>query len=328
MRYRHASIFAIKERMKHKTKPTKQQLRFHPGTTGYSSLVASLSQLFIIAATMALSSQVANAAASASDTAANYTSYWGASPLPANGGNGFGPWNISVANDNNPPYVGTYLNSGGSVATGGYSFGTYANSPQGSTYGSINLYRPFTVNPTGYQDPSGLGTLYNQTFSIALASDGVGDGNGGPSDSAFGFSLDSGQGPSATPVLTLEYLGTSASDNLVLIDNDGTDNTTVPVNFGDLNGGISVSVSVGGNNPDGVNPYTITISPFAGGPAYYSYSGDTTGPIQQADVFDSNTTGNGYFNDLAISPEAAPDSSSSFVLLGLGVMGLVLQRRK
>jgi hypothetical protein len=248
---------------------------------------------------------------------------WGTSP--PNEGTGFGPWNVSVGNNNQPPYAGTYLNGGGNVATGGFSFGTYANNAQGSTYPSINLYRPFTVNPTGYQDPSGLGTLYNQTFSVALASDGVGDGNSGPPDSAFGFSLLTGQGAGATPVLTFEYVGTQANDNMVLIDDNGTDNTTVPVTFGDLNAGIDVSVSVG-SNPDGLNPYTIAVSPFAGGPAYFTFSGDTTGPIQEADVFDSNTTGNGYFNDLAVTPEAVPDAGT-LSLLGLSMTSLLSFRR-
>lgn len=290
-------------------------------TTAPSSLAASVSRLVIIAAAMALSSRVADAALSASDNAANYTSTWGTSP--PNNGSGFGAWNIVVANNNSPPYVGTYLDSGSAILTSGHSFGTYANG--GNNNGRIDLNRPFTVNPTGYHDPSGLGTLYNQTFGIALASDGVGNGNSGPPNSAFGFNLETGQGAGATPVLTLEYLGTQANDNMVLIDNGGTDNTTVPVSFANLHAGLSVSVSVGAN-PDGVNPYTITISPFAGGPALYSFSGSTTGPIQQADVFDSNTTGNGYFNSLAISAEV-PEPASS-VLLGFGLAALLSFRRR
>lgn len=274
---------------------------------------------------LALSAGVAGAANSAFDGAVNYApSSWSTSP--PNDGSGFGPWNISVVNNFGPPYAGTYLNGGGAVATGGYSFGTYANNAQGTTYPSINLARPFTVNPSGYQDPSGLGTLYNQTVSVSLASDGVGNGNSGPPNSAFGLSLQTGQGAGATSVLTLEYVGTQANDNMVLIDNNGTDNTTVPVNFGNLNSGITVSVNVG-SNPDGLNPYTLTVTPFAGGPALFTYSGDTTGPIQQLDVFDSNTTGNGYFNDLQVTPELLPEPST-FVMLGMGGIGFLLRRRK
>lgn len=290
-------------------------------TPDYSSLTVSISRLVVIAAAMAMPCGLAHAAASASDTATNYTSGWSTSP--PNNGSGFGAWNVAVANNNSPPYVGTYLDSGSAITTGGNSFGTYANG--GANNGRIDFMRPFTVNPSGYHDPSGLGTLYNQTFSVALASDGVGNGNSGPPNSAFGFSLETGQGGSATPVLTFEYLGTQANDNMVLIDNDGTDNTTVPVNFSNLHAGLSISVSVG-NNPDGLNPYTITVSPFAGGAALFSFSNETTGPIQQVDVFDSNTTGNGYFNNLGVTAET-PEPCTA-ILVGLGLAGAVAMRRR
>src|SRR5664279_5517282 len=62
---------------------------------------------------------------SASDTASNYSGGgWGLTP--PNLGSGFGAWTVMPVNGNNPPYVGTYLGTGSSVASGGYVWGTYA----------------------------------------------------------------------------------------------------------------------------------------------------------------------------------------------------------
>jgi hypothetical protein len=279
-------------------------------------------------AALACPSSFTRAAMVANDNASNYAAGgWG--NTPPNNGAGFGPWNVAITDGSNPPYVGTYLDSYGNapnIATSGYTWGTYSNTPDATNANRIDLMRPLTVNPTGYQDPSGLGTLYNQTFSVAMLTGGLGNGNGGPPNSALGFSLETGQGPSATPVLTFEGIGYNSIDASVLIDNDGTNSSTVPVTYAEFNAGIVVSVAVG-NNPDGLNPYSITISPALGGAPYYTYSNYTSGPIQQVDLFDANTTGNGYFNSLNVSAESVPEPASIGLLCGAAVM-LTARRRK
>jgi len=44
-------------------------------------------------------------------------------------------------------------------------------------------------------------------------------------------------------------------------------------------------------------------------------------------MFDFNTTGNGYFNNLNISPEAVPEPSS-LALFGLSGLALLLRFRR
>ena len=261
----------------------------------------------------------------ASDGGANYISPgWGVSA--PNEGSGFGPWANFVTNGTNPPYAGTYLdlqsyNNSPNIEATGADWGTYANS--GPPTPSVDLVRPFLPASGGYSDPSTLGTLYNQTFSVAMASNGI--GNAGQ---ALGISLDIGQGDAAvnTPALTIEYAGGN-TDNMTLIDNNGTDNTAVPIDYNNLTNGILISVTVGAN-PDGLNPYTVTISPLPGNTTFSTpvvLTGSEAGPLQQVDMFDLNTAGNGFFNSLAISPEAVPEPASICVL---GGAALLLARRR
>jgi len=295
-----------------------------------------MASMAIAAATIGLSCKTSMAALAAFDTASNYA---GGGWTGSSYGTGFGPWTIVLSNANNPPYVGTYLDEGynGNVSApiqsgsgnsnngGGYAWATYANSGNPAN-GRIDLYRPFLPNPSGYQDPSGLGTLYSQIFSIDLLSAAIGG-----SGQYFGFSLDTGQGASAgaNPDITLKYEG-GDSDGMTLTDNNGTDlltgenQTYGDITYGDLNGGIVATVYVG-NNPDGLNPYTINVTNVPETATYFSYSGSENGPMQQVDVFDNNTqnTGDEYFNDLAITPEPA-----SLGLLAAGGIGLILRRRR
>jgi hypothetical protein len=272
---------------------------------------------------LAFSAQTVSASNAASDTAANYSGGgWGLTP--PNLGSGFGPWTVMLFNPNNPPYVGTYLSGGSGVNSGGYAWGSYANG--GADNGIIHFFRPFTVDGSGYQDPSTLGTLYNQTLSISLSSAGVGNGFGGPPNSAFGFQLATGQNfNTATTPLYLYYNGTSATDNMYLWDNNVNAETVVPVTFAQLNAGITVSIAVG-SNPTGLNPYTLTITPFGGGSPYYVTAGATVGPIQAVDVFDYNTTGDGFFNNLNITSEVP--EPSSLALFGLAGVAMLLRFRR
>jgi hypothetical protein len=116
---------------------------------------------------------------------------------------------------------------------------------------------------------------------------------------------------------------------MTLIDNDGTDNTLVPLNFANIHGGLLVSVTVG-SNPDGLNPYTLTVSPAPGNLTFstpYVFSNYINGPAQQVDMFDQNTDSNGFFNSPAVSPEVAVPEPASIGLLG-GLAALVLNRRR
>jgi hypothetical protein len=273
---------------------------------------------------------IASAAQQASDSGANYVSTtWNATTEP-NLGSGFGPWESFATNNNSPPYAGTYLdlpsyNNSANIEAVGADWGTYANS--GPPAPAMDLVRPFVPAAGGYSDPSSLGTLYNQTFSMAMASNGIGG------SAAIGFSLDVGQGGSgstaiSSPALTLEYVGGGA-DALTLIDNNGTDNTAVPISYINLNAGISVSVAVG-TNPDGLNPYTLTISPLPGNSTFTTpvvLTGSENGPLQQVDMFTDATSGDGFFNSLSISPEAAVPEPASITVLG-GVTLMTLRRRR
>ena len=282
-------------------------------------------KLFSFVAALGLAGASASAALVASDNAGNYNSgNWGlAAP---NNGTGFGAWASFATNNDGPPYAGTYYdNSGKNIGTSGNSWGVYANSPT-TVNPRTDLVRPFLPAPGGYADPSGLGTLYNQAFSAAYQTDGIGNaGQGG------GLSLDSGQGAGATanPVITIGYLG-GGTDNMTLIDNNGTDNTTVPLTFNNVTNGIIISVAVGAN-PDGLNPYSITISPAPGNTTFTTpvvLTGSENGAIQQADLFNNNATNNQYFNSLAITPEAAVPEPATLGLLGSASLLLTFRRRR
>jgi hypothetical protein len=250
---------------------------------------------------LALTSGMAFGAGTANDTASNYNvPGWNATP--SNLGSGFGAWNITLNNASSPPYVGTYLNGGGAVASGGYSWGTYANGSPGD--GSISITRPFTAGA------STSSSLFNQTFSFDLASDGVGPSQGLLSaavGNAFSFS----------------YNG-AGSDNF-LLSVDGGAATTTPVNFSALNAGIVVSLTVSGALNSSAEAYTFAVSPFAGGSPLYSTSGTFDSSSFNTSSFnylDSNTTGNGYFNNLNITAEPVPEPTT-LALVGLGGLAML-----
>ena len=109
-------------------------------------------------------------------------------------------------------------------------------------------------------------------------------------------------------------------------DNVTAVETPVPVTFAELNAGLTVSVAVG-NNPDGLNPYTLTVSPFTGGSPYATVSGSENGPLQSADLFDFDIAGDGFFNNLNITPEAIPEPST-LALFGLSGLAMLLRLRQ
>jgi hypothetical protein len=263
-----------------------------------------------IALAMGLSASGVFAAATASDTAANYAATWGTSA--ANLGSGFGAWGFTLNNANNPPYVGTYLdqtsyNNPDGVLSSGYAWGSYANGGAGD--GSFVMARPFTAGS------SGSASLYNQMFSVAIGSGGVG-GSG-----AVGVNVGT--------AFNLSYNG-SGSDNF-LLSVDGGVATTLPVNFSDLAGGLQITLAVTGLLNSTTEGYTLTLSPFAGGPAFYTGSGTFDSASYNTSGFlfsDSNTSNDQFVNSLNITPEAVPEPSSMMLVTVNAVAALAFIRRR
>jgi len=250
---------------------------------------------------MGLSTCGVFAAGTASDTAANYASSWGTAP--PNWGSGFGIWNNNVINGNNPPYAGTYLDllsygNPDAVLSGGYAWGTYANS--GPPAPAFVMSRSFTAGA------SGSTSLYNQTFSAGISSSGIGG-------------LGSGITVNIGTAFNLSYLGGGA-DNMLLSVGGGSA-TALPVNYTDLSGGLLVALAVSGSLNSATEGYTLTLSPFAGGAAFYSGSGTFDSSSFNTSSFtftDTDTANNQYVNNLNISPEVVPEPST----VALGISGL------
>ena len=277
----------------------------HLDSVPHSRVLKSLPAMVVA---LGLSAGVAFGQANpAFDTASNYAGP-GWSTTPANLGTGFGAWNIIVQNNLQPPYAGTYLDSGSAVISGGNSWGSYANSPQGSTLPSIDFVRPFT----------GGSLSSGQTFSLNLSADGAGNGTG----AAQGFSLETapGGGGIGAAELTIAYFGSTTNNSMEIDDNNGTTNSNVGINFAQLNAGLTIAVTEGA-----AGAYTVVITPVTGGAPLATLTGTTTGAINQVDVFNDNTTGNGYFNNLSIVNVPEPSTIGLVVIGLLGALGL---RRK
>jgi hypothetical protein len=261
-----------------------------------------------IALAMGLSVSSAFAAATAFDTAANYAGTWGTGA--ANLGSGFGAWQFDVENNNNPPYAGTYLDQTSygnpdGVLSIGYAWGTYANG--GPPTPQISMARLFTAGP------SGSTSLYNQTFSVGIGSAGIG-GSGSSITVEVGLAF------------FLSYSGGGA-DNFLLNGNP------IPVNFSDLAGGFQFALAVSGPLYSTTEGYTLTLSPFAGGPAFFTQSGtfdssSVSGITSFFDFIDTNTSNDQFVNNLSISPEGVPEPSSMVMLGFAGLTTLLAIRRR
>jgi hypothetical protein len=260
---------------------------------------------------LGLSASGAFAAANANDTAANYSGGW-SDLISPNLGSGFGAWTI-VDNNANPPYAGTYLD----LATYGNpdmvvsgtpssSWGTYANG--GSGNGFINLTRAFNTG-------GGSASLLNQTFSVAYNTSGIG---------GTGQSIGLGVGTA----FSLGYAGGGA-DNVTLSVDGGVANP-IAVNYANLAAGINLSLTITGPANSPTEGYSLSISPFAGGPAIYTGSGTFNSAVYNTSSFtlaDNNTANNQYFNNLSITAVPEP---TTLALAGLGGIATLVaaSRRK
>lgn len=265
---------------------------------------AILAKSSVTAVVLALSGGMAFAAATAYDTASNYSAS-GAWPPTASLGSGFGAWSITD-NNNNPPYAGTYLDSygNGTVASGGYDWGFYANSASDA----------FVTASRAFSTGGGSASLVDQTFSFAFNSGGIGStGQSVVMDVGSAFSL--------------SYAGGGA-DNMTLSVGGGTANP-ISVNFAQLAAGLNVALSVTGpvNSPS--EGYSLVITPFAGGSALYSGSGTFDSSTYDTSSFSltlNNTSNDQFLNNLGIA--AVPEPSSMVMLGFAGLSALLAFRRR
>ena len=250
--------------------------------------------------------QSTSAAMVASDNASNYTNAIGTTGN-TNGGTGFEPWAVTLSASGSR---GNYLDtSSKAIATSTKSWGTYANN---GTSSRIDLTRAFETSlggAGGKLDPG-------QTLSVAIESDGIG------STGLLGFSL---QTSSPISQFTFEYDGTAGYDNMSIIDgsNSGKEyESPVSLGFSSYIGkGMTVDFTL-----VTASTYDLSVTPVGGTTVSVITNGTLPGgQLNQIDLFDQSTTGNGYFNSLSISAVPEP---ASLGLMAIGGLALLLVGRR
>ncbi len=315
------------------------------GNTSHRSWAALLGMAAGITAFGAVGSNI-HAAMLATDNAGNYTgTTWpgaanaggtAASTVysPANGGTGFGAWTVTVANNQNPPYAGTFLgnNKSVNVSSSGAYWGLYANQAVTTTTPN-EIPRVDAVRAFENSGGTGLGTLrsgqaFNAGFEIQTGNFGIGDNAG----VTTGISLDTISAGTSTPVFTLAFHQDSANAYaLVTTITDASGSTsyeapTAPTALTEpqIEAGINVSFALGNSGN-----YSLTLAPTTGNTALTSplmYSGSVSGAINASDVFDASTNANAQFNALSITAVPEPATIGLFIVAGAGLL-LVRRRR-
>jgi hypothetical protein len=260
-----------------------------------------------------LSAGQAFAAASASDSASNYVSVWGLSP--PNNGTGFGNWGLvggPSSGDYNTFLAG--ISDTPIVDNGGNAWALTSNSlPLPGYLSASRVFLP---------GPSGSTSLFNQTISFDLAVSGV------PSPSSSG---PAGYFEDYIAGLDFGLQEDGPNAPYTFFENVTSDTVLDPaISLSQWEAGLAVSISVSGPLNSTSENYTLTVSPFAGGPALFSNSGtfDSSRFVPSNIGFaDDGFGGTDYFNSLNITPEPAPEPST-IGLLGIGLAGLVWRCRK
>ena len=296
------------------------------------SQLSSVKALMLIAAASSLLATVgvSSAAEIASDNAGNYSSSQFDSPIVPNQGSGFQNWYVTITNNNNPPYAGLTLDtSNKSIAVNNNSWGTYGNwgtatNPDSSINPTVNLYRPLLGD-----NGSGNGSLeVGQTISWAVQSDGITGSNATDVNSAIGVALQNGITSASNPaggssVFVFEYGNLpSEGDSALLYDGvGGNHQVSTGITQAQVKAGLKMALTL-----TSTTSYNFTVDSTTG-TQLYIHSGTISAAINQFDLFDINTSGNGYFNSLAVSsPTPEP---TSLAMLGAGVLRLLaLPRRK
>ncbi len=96
-----------------------------------------------------------------------------------------------------------------------------------------------------------------------------------------------------------------------------------------MNGGLLVALTVSGALNSTTEGYSLSLSPFAGGPAFYSTSGTFNSAAYNTSGFsysDLNTSNDQFVNNPNITAEAVPEPSS-LALFSLAGAALFIRRR-